>query len=134
VIIADTSAWVEFLRGTHHRSGLTLRRLIHEDAELAVTELVVMELLAGATSPAQLRQLRSRLIAFPILQLQGLVAFEEASLLYRTCREAGETIRSFADCLIAVPAIRARAAVLHNDADFDTLSRHSELEVHQPDR
>lgn len=94
-----------------------------------MTEVVVMELLAGAISATQLRELRSRLIAFPILQLQGLIDFEEASLLYRACREGGETIRSLTDCLIAVPAIRARAAVLHNDADFDVLSRYTDLEV-----
>ena len=34
-------------------------------------------------------------------------------------------------CLIAAPAIRAGAAVLHNDADFDVLARHTELRIYE---
>lgn len=130
MIMADTSAWVEFLRGTRHPAGLTLKRLLEESAELALTEVVVAELLAGESSGPRLRELRSRLIAFPILPLGGLADFEEAALLYRTCRDAGENLRSLTDCMIAVPAIRGRAPILHHDADFDALARHSELEVH----
>lgn len=130
MIVADTSAWVEFLRQTGHPSGVTLKRLLEEDAELAVTEIVVMELLAGAVSASQLRELRSRLIAFPILPLEGLADLEEASLLYRLCRAAGETLRSLTDCLIAVPTMRAGATLLHNDVDFDVLARHTGLETH----
>ena len=71
-----------------------------------------------------------RLVAFPILRLEGLMDFEEAALLFRRCREAGETIRSLTDCLIAVPVIRAGATLLHRDADFDAIARHSDLKVH----
>jgi len=56
--------------------------------------------------------------------------FEEAALLFRSCREAGETIGSLTDCLIAVPVIRAGATLLHRDADFDAIARHSDLKVH----
>jgi predicted nucleic acid-binding protein len=44
VIVVDTSAWVEFLRKTGSAVHLLLRRLIEETAELAITEIVVMEL------------------------------------------------------------------------------------------
>lgn len=131
MIVADTSAWVEFLRGTDHSVATTLRSLLEDEADLAVTEIIVMELLAGARSPEHVRELHARLIAFPILALEGLGDFEEAALLYRNCREAGETPRSFVDCLIAVPSIKASAAVLHNDADFNTIARHSKLKVYQ---
>lgn len=127
MIVADTSAWVEFLRGTTHPVSKALARLIEREEEIAVTEVIVMELLAGARAGDQARQLRSRLLAFPVLRLEGLADFEEAALIYRSCRDAGETIRSLSDCLIAVPTIRAGAAILHNDADFETIARHSAL-------
>jgi predicted nucleic acid-binding protein len=33
------------------------------------------------------------------------------------------------DCLIAAVAIRNDVPVLHNDADFDTLARHTALQI-----
>ena len=134
MIVADTSAWIEFLRGTDHPAALELQRLLEEEAELAVTELIVMELLAGARSPRHLRELRSRILAFPVLNIEGLKDFEEAALLYRACRAEGESLRSLTDCLIAIPAIRAGARVLHNDIDFEVIARHSVMQVHEPRR
>ena len=134
MIVVDTSAWIEFLRGTPHPAGREVERLISGDEGLAVTEIVVMEVLAGARSAQHLTALRSSILAFPVLDLQGLLDFEEAALLYRACRAEGETVRSLTDCLIAVPAIRAGAAILHNDADFDVISRHADLKIHRPRR
>jgi len=129
LIVADSSAWVEFLRGTDHRVAIKLRELIERDEEIALTEVIVMELLAGARSGAGVRELRSRLLGFEVLPLQGLTDFEEAGVIYRACRDAGETLRSLNDCLIAVPVIRAGASLLHNDADFTAIARHSSLKL-----
>jgi len=130
LIVADTSVWIEFLRGSDQPVADTLTELLRSDATVALSEIIVMELLAGATSNEHQRDLRVRLVAFPILRLEGLMDFEEAALLFRRCREAGETIRSLTDCLIAVPVIRAGATLLHRDADFDAIARHSDLKVH----
>jgi len=130
VIVADTSAWIEFLRGSEHPARAVLADLLRRQDELAVTELVVMELLAGRPSGRPAQELRSRLLALPMLRLEGLADFEEAASIYRTCRSAGETVRSLIDCLIAVPAIRAGAALLHNDRDFDAIARHTALKIH----
>ena len=59
----------------------------------------------------------------------GPARFEEAAALFRRCREEGETVRRLMDCLIAAVAIRFGAPVLHRDADFDVLARHTELEI-----
>jgi len=104
--------------------------LIDEDEDVAITEIVMMELLAGARAGAGVRELRARLLGFRILPLAGLADFEEAAVIYRTCRDAGETIRSLSDCLIAVPVIRADAALLHNDSDFNAIARHSGLKIY----
>lgn len=88
-----------------------------------------MELLAGAGEAAQAVALRHRLRGYMMLPLRGLADFEHAATLYRACRAAGETIRELSDCLIAVPAIRAGARILHADRDFDVLARHTPLEV-----
>ena len=133
MIVADTSAWTELLRRTGSGVDQALRRALRDPHELAVTEVVVMELLAGARSPRHLRDLRSLLLVPRLLRLRGLDAYEHAAELYRRCRAGGETVRKLTDCLVAVPAIEAGAPVLHADRDFDVLARHTRLEVVSPD-
>ncbi|MGH2492637.1 MAG: type II toxin-antitoxin system VapC family toxin [Candidatus Limnocylindria bacterium] len=129
MIVVDTSAWVEFFRGRDHPVATTLKALIGRGAELATTEAVLMEVFAGAASAEDLARIRSQLVALPILRLEGLADFEEAALIYRTCRGAGHTIRAHVDCLIAVPVIRHGASLLHNDSDFETIARHTSLKL-----
>jgi predicted nucleic acid-binding protein len=129
VIVADTSAWAEFFRASGSAVDHSLRKALAQPDDLAVTEVVVMELLAGARSPRHLANLRGFLNNFQLLRLDGLDGYEEAARLFRLCRRAGETVRKMTDCLVAVPAIAADAAVLHADRDFEILARHTALEV-----
>jgi predicted nucleic acid-binding protein len=129
VILVDTSAWAELFRRTGSRVDRRLRSLLDAPEEVAVTEVVVMELLAGARSARQLRSLRRFALAFPLLSVGGLDGYEHAAELYRLCRAGGETVRKMADCLVAVPAVRAGVPILHADRDFDVIARHSALEV-----
>lgn len=87
-----------------------------------------MELLAGA-SAVSVTTLRRRLLALPILRTETLADHEDAAALYRACRDAGQTVRSQIDCLIAATTIRHRASLLHNDRDFDVIARHSPLRI-----
>lgn len=129
MIVADTSAWAEFFRRSGTRVDHALRNALEEPHELATTEVVIMELLAGARSPRHLADLRAFLVNFRLLRLDGLDGYEEAARLFRQCRRGGETVRKMTDCLVAAPAIAAGAAVLHADRDFDILARHTPLEV-----
>lgn len=128
MIVVDTSAWIELFRATRSPTHVMLRDLIDSGADVAVTEVVVMELLGGATRHRA--ALRQRLLSFPLLPLRGLQDFEEAAAIFRTCRRAGEALRrGFNDCLVAVPALREQATVLHNDQDFEVIARHTDLRL-----
>ncbi len=130
MIVADSSAWIEFLRRTGSPVHLALRHAIEERHELGITEVVLMEVLAGARFPQHADTLRAELLQFDLLPLRRLQDFMEAAAIFRRARAAGETIRSMLDCLIAVPVIRAGAELLHNDADFDVIAHHSSLRIH----
>jgi predicted nucleic acid-binding protein len=129
VILPDSSVWIELFRGTRSVWHRALRTLIDRDADLVTSEVVLMELLAGAPSRRALRQMRSALLAYPVLRLRGIDDYAEAADIFRTCRAGGATIRSLNDCLIAAPAIRAGASLLHNDRDFDVIARHTGLRI-----
>lgn len=127
MILADTSAWVEFLRDTRSPVCDEVDRLL--DAGLAVTEAVRMEVLAGARSDAHLRQLRGLLSRAELLPVQS-TDFDLAAGLFLTCRQRGQTVRRLADCLIAAVAVRRQVPVLHADRDFEALERCTALVVH----
>jgi predicted nucleic acid-binding protein len=129
VILADTSAWVEYLRATGSPAHVRLRELIAGQGELATTEVVVMELLAGAAAQEEVARLRRLLGRFELLPVEGLADYEAAADLYRRCRAGGEIVRKLTDCLIAAVAMRHGATLLHRDVDFEVIARHSRLQV-----
>ena len=126
MILVDTSAWVEFLRGTGSPACNRVGELL--EAGLATCDAIRMELLAGARNERHRRDL-GRLIARAAVVPMEPGDFDQAAALYRQCRRRGETVRVLMDCLIGALAIRADLPVLHYDADFDALARHTPLRL-----
>lgn len=122
MILADTSAWVEFDRATGSPVDDRLTELIATNGPLAVTEPVVMEVVSGARTPARERDLR-RLLARPrLLPFDAAVDFDGATRIYLRCRRAGVTPRGMLDCMIAAVALRFRATLLSHDVDLDRVA------------
>jgi predicted nucleic acid-binding protein len=128
VILADTSAWAEYLRATGSRANLRLRDLLDRE-EIATTDVVLMELLAGARDDGHRNTLRRLLARCDFLTTDAPRDYEDAAELYRACRRGGETVRALTDCLIASVAIRTQTPLLHADADFERIARYSALEI-----
>ncbi len=122
MILADTSAWVEFDRATGSAVDRRLTELIASDGPLAVTEPVVMEVLAGATSARGEADLRRLLVRFPLLRFESVADFDGAVRTYRLCRQAGITPRGLVDCMIASVARRVGASLLAYDVDFERIA------------
>jgi predicted nucleic acid-binding protein len=129
MILVDSSAWVEFLRGTGSAVHLHLRAELEGDAGLACTDVVVMEILAGARGEEDRDRLRRLLYGLEFLAVDGPADYESAAEIYRLCRSRGETPRKLSDCLIAAVAIRNDAELLCDDADFDAIARHAPLRL-----
>jgi predicted nucleic acid-binding protein len=105
-----------------------VRGLIELD-ELATTDVVLMELLAGARDDGHRDRLRALLGRCEFVPTAGPRDYEDAADVYRVCRRAGDTVRALTDCLIASVAMRAGLSVLHADRGFDTIARHAPLET-----
>lgn len=118
MILADTSAWVEFDRATGSAVDRRITDLIDGAATLAVTEPVIMEVLAGARDDLREHDLRRLLLRFDLVAVDPLVDYETAARIYRRCRAVGVTPRGLIDCLIVAVAWRTGAAVLVQDADL----------------
>jgi predicted nucleic acid-binding protein len=118
VILADTSAWVEYDRGTGSPVDRRVAELIEAAGELAVTEPVAMEVLAGARDDRREFDLRRLLLRFEPLRFDPASDFDGAVRIYRRCRAAGVTPRGMIDCMIAAVAWRREATLLAHDADL----------------
>lgn len=118
MILADTSAWIEYDRATgspvHHR----LRELVAQDGELAVTEPIIAEVASGARTDKRELALRRLLGRCELLPFDTIADFDGAVRVYRECRKAGVTPRGLIDCMIASVALRHQVAVLAHDADL----------------
>ncbi len=127
MLLADTSAWVEYLRSTGSPVNLRMREALASD-EIILTDPVLMEVMPGAA-----REQESKL-----LRLLGSQEYEptaaridwlEAAAIVTAGRRVGVTVRSSLDALIAAIAIRLDVPVLHADRDFTTISQISGLQI-----
>jgi predicted nucleic acid-binding protein len=132
VILVDTSAWIEFQRATDSWTDRRLTAAIAAEEPLATLGIVHLELLAGSRDEHQAHSLSRLLGRCEFLPLDEAIDYRSAAALYRECRRRGDTIRRLPDCLIAAVAIRTEAELLHTDADFDAIARHSPLATVPP--
>jgi predicted nucleic acid-binding protein len=123
VILVDSSAWVEYDRATGSPPHLRLRALIETGGAIAVTEPVIMEVLAGARDDRRETDLRRLLGSFELLSFDVVSDFDGAVRIYRRCRAAGITPRGMLDCMIAAVAWRRGATLLAHDADMHRVAR-----------
>lgn len=118
MILADSSAWLEYDRATGSAVHRRLAALIADGAPLAVTQPVVVEVLAGARDDRREAELRRLLASVDLLPFDAVTDFDAAVRVYRRCRHRGITPRGLIDCMIAAVAWRWGAALLARDVDL----------------
>ena len=119
MILADTSAWIEYDRATGSSVDARITALISQDGPLVVTEPVIMEVVAGARTEAHAAKLRRLMLRGGLLRFDAATDFEAAALIYSRCGQAGITPRGMIDCMIAAVAWRRQATLLCRDVDLE---------------
>lgn len=123
MLLVDSSVWIDWLRG----ADTDAVRFVQEreaNEELALTQMIYLEVLQGVSSDPQFAATRRILGAQAMLQpLDALETFEAAAQLYRRARKSGLAIRKSTDCLIAAMALEHGAVLVHNDRDFVALAQ-----------
>ena len=130
MVIVDTSVWIDLLRGVFSSRAMRLSEILEDpQQDVALTDVIFMELLRGVTRERQVPELTRKLRAFPILRLRGLEDFDRAAELSRAARRTGISLRSSLDLLIATICVRDGLPILHADRDFDRLASCTPLRV-----
>ncbi len=128
MIIADTSVWVDFLRGAQ-AAHCEQMALLLDDQSIALCDRVLQEVLQGVRNQREFRTVSTRLLALPCFNLGGHKLALAAARNYRRMRRLGVTLRSGIDVLIATFCVEEGHELLHNDRDFDFMARHLGLKV-----
>lgn len=119
--LADTSAWVSYLRnGREHPWGAELDALLSR-GELLICGPVFAELLAS-TAERDREQLAESLRGLEWAELDR-PAWARAGILAARLRAAGETV-PLTDVFIAAAALAAGAELLTADSDFERIAGH----------
>ena len=123
MILADTSAWMEYDRGTRSPVDNRLAGLITEGGHnVAVTEPVLMEVLGGAQDDHTHRQLYNLMTSVSWLGADPAADFEGAARINRVCRTSGVAPPGYIVCMIANIALRTGSEILTADQDFHRIA------------
>ena len=120
MILPDSSAWVDYLRGRSTRTADALDAAIRQGT-VAMCEPVWAEVIAGARDERHHERLERALGSFDMIPTT-FDDWENAATISRMTRRSGLTVRTFVDCLVAGIAVHRGATVLHNDSDYERIA------------
>jgi len=124
LILVDTSVLVDFFKGRKNEAVSKFEAILDRNIPFGINSFVYQEILQGASTKKEFTLLKGYLITQNFYTLKkGNKSYEDAALLYFTCRKAGYTIRSTIDVLIAQIAMENELMLLHNDSDFTSIAK-----------
>jgi predicted nucleic acid-binding protein len=127
MLVVDTSAWIDYLRGTDSSAAILLDQRIGQ-MRIILPDLVLAEILRGLQTDALARSTQQILLEFEMVTIGGHDIAIKAATNYRILRSIGVTIRGTIDLLIATWCIENKIPLLHSDRDFTAMERHLGLQ------
>jgi predicted nucleic acid-binding protein len=89
--------------------------------EVGMADLVLFEVMRGFREGALMRDAQTLMSALPQVEIGGTAPVLKAAERYRQLRSQGRTLRSPIDVLLASYCMTHGHALLHRDADFESL-------------
>jgi predicted nucleic acid-binding protein len=130
VILIDTSVWVSFFKDQPIKQVSRLIELIEQKEELCICGVILTEILQGIRNLKERERIENLLNSLLFFSMKK-ETFILAADLYCSLRKQGITIRKTIDCMIAAVAIENKIPLLHNDRDFDPITKYCGLQVDQ---
>jgi predicted nucleic acid-binding protein len=129
--LIDTSVWIAYLRNQDTPASAYFANILENKISFGLTEVIYQEILQGASSLKDFKNLDDYLKFQEFYSPTGLDTYKKAAELYFSCRKKGKKIRSTIDCLIAQIAIEHDLILVHDDRDYVSISEvHSKLKLY----
>jgi predicted nucleic acid-binding protein len=127
LILVDSSVWIDFFRTTPGSGGRELKRLVAESEPLALTGIIMMEVLQGLRRDVEPIERQLRL--WDLLEPEGFATYRNAAGLVRLARSRGVALTTI-DALIATVALEHGAVLFTLDRDFGRVGNFTDLKLH----
>jgi len=121
LIVVDTSVWIDFFDYPESPHAQTLKHLIDLDADIAIVNISLTEILRGIKDDKAFLSVQESLNHFPIFGAQGNETFVLAAQICRVSARRGKTISKTIDAYIAAVVLNHKAQLFHKDKDFDVI-------------
>lgn len=123
MIVADTSAWIDYVRGIDapHTNALDYE-LLHN--RLVTGDIIIAEFLQGFREERDYLDAKKIMDSLEYHDFVGREIAVQASMNFRLLRKRGITIRKTIDMIIATFCIENGYQLIHNDRDFDPMEEH----------
>ncbi len=128
MIVVDSSVWIANLRDTDTKAVRRLRTF-HDDDQIIVGDIILLEVLQGARDDLQAIRLERRLRRFDVVTMLDDALAVRAAGNYRQLRSRGITVRKTVDMIIGTFCIERDHRLLHDDRDFDPMVEHLGLRL-----
>jgi predicted nucleic acid-binding protein len=128
VIVVDTSVWIDYFNGVAAPHTAVLDELLGERV-LATGDLIIAELLQGFDHDAAAKRAMTLLEPLEFFEMVGRDVAIQSAANYRRLRRRGITVRKTMDMLIGTFCLMRDYEILHNNRDFDVLSRYLGLKT-----
>jgi predicted nucleic acid-binding protein len=128
--LIDSSVWIDYLSSSPGPAGAELRRLIVEGEPVALTGIIVSEVLQGLAR--EIEEVERFLAMWEVIEPRGLSTYRAAAGISRLARTRTRGISlTTIDSLIAAIALGQDVALFSLDKDFAHISKLTGLRLYQ---
>jgi hypothetical protein len=128
MIVADTSAWIDYVNGVDalHTNVLDYEL---EHNRIVTGDIIITEFLQGFRGEKEYQTAKRMMESLEYRDFVGKDNAIQAAQNYRKLRKSGITVRKTIDMLIATFCIENGFQLIHNDRDFDPMEEYLGLRV-----
>lgn len=120
MIVADTSAWIDYVRGVDApHTNILDYELLHN--RIITGDLIVTEFLQGFREENDFKEAKRLMDSLEYHDFVGREIALQAAINFRKLRKTGITVRKTIAVIIATFCIENGYELIHNDRDFDPI-------------
>jgi len=128
MIVADTSVWIDYVRGTKtHQTDILDNELLYN--RVATGDIIIVEFLQGFREEKDIKAAKSIMDKLEYYDFLGKEMALRAAENYRQLRKNGVTVRKTIDVIIGTFCIEKGFELLHSDRDFDPMEEYLGLRI-----
>ncbi len=128
MIFVDSSVWIDYFNGKMTRQTDFLNSLLGREP-VVVGDLILAEVLQGFRDDEDFHRAQGLFACFLFRPMLGRDLAIRSAENYRRLRKKGVTVAKTIDVMIATFCIENGLPLLHNDKDFEPMTRYLRLET-----